>query len=392
MKKDILVKLLILSTIILTALAICFSYGVYQNYNAIIKDGESELKTVTLDAVSSDKYLASSITKGNLIEMLSSLPKDTQKLIKSVYCQVIGDDSIYSPHNLYSFSFHLENGNIVGAYINDDNDKIFSDEEYASGKRVVKIGEMLYGEGSITIISPSGYYIEERWSPSAVDKNQKTIVINGEEYEIIGTTDVTYDPFMIHVFFPFTSLDDNTQIRSQPDGTNAVNIEFANIVKGKQYNDICEAVNKHMSDYAAVQPVELTETTETYYYKTIIGMAVLITILCGINIAVLYRYIVEKDRKKLNVFRLCGCTRGRAIITYIFKYLIVSIPLFVISELCYSELILPSLSRFFEFMSGSYSIKIYSIIFAIYVVVSTILLLIMLLLEIPKKVVREGLK
>ena len=49
-----------------------------------------------------------------------------------------------------------------------------------------------------------------------------------------------------------------------------------------------------MNGIAAVEPIELTETTETYYYKTIILITILITVLSVVNIAFLYRYIIEQ--------------------------------------------------------------------------------------------------
>ena len=82
-----------------------FFLYIYENYHAIIQEGESESRTIILDAENTDEYMNSLITKGNLIEMLTALPVDIQNSINSVWCQIIGEDDIYYPHNLYSFYF-----------------------------------------------------------------------------------------------------------------------------------------------------------------------------------------------------------------------------------------------------------------------------------------------
>ncbi len=387
-KHKLSVYMLIIITIVAAAGVICFSFGTYMNYHAIIQEGESESRTIILDAENTDEYMNSLITKGNLIEMLTALPVDIQNSINSVWCQIIGEDDIYYPHNLYSFYFRPENGKIVDGF----EENLFKDDDYAEGKRYVKIGTGLYENTYMPFsLSVEGYPGEEPWTNvNKVSENQRSIKINGFDYEIIGSTDESYDPVSAFVYFPFTSLAENTPIRAQADGTDAVEIDFNDIITAKQYKAINDTVNMHMNGIAVVEPIELTETTETYYYKTIILITILITILSAINIAFLYRYIIEQDKKKINIKRLCGCTRLKAIAIYLLRYSLISFPLFILTELCYDRFLLPNLADFFPYITGAYSIVIYSVIFGIFVLLSIVILLCVFLYDIPIKISKLG--
>ncbi len=391
-KHKLSVYMLIIITIVSAAGVICFSFGTYMNYHAIIQEGESELQTIILDAENTDEYMNSSITKGSLIEMLTALPVDIQNSINSVWCQIIGEDDIYYPHNLYSFYFRPENCKIVDGF----EENLFEDDDYAVGKRYAKIGSGLYENTYVPFsLSVEDYTDEKPWTNvNKVSENQRSIKINGLDYEIVGITDESYDPVSAFVYFPFTSLADNTPIRAQSDGSDAVEIDFNDIITATQYKAINDAVNIHMNGIAAVEPIELTETTETYYYKTIILITILITVLSVVNIAFLYRYIIEQDRKKTNIKRLCGCTRLKAIAIYLLRYSIISFPLFILTELCYDKFLLPNLTDFFPHISGAYNLVVYNLIFGIFSVLSIIILLGVLFHDIPMKIskFREAIK
>jgi hypothetical protein len=73
---------------------------------------------------------------------------------------------------------------------------------------------------------------------------------------------------------------------------------------------------------------------------------------------------------------------------YLAECLLISVPMFILSTFAYDKLILPILSKRYENMAGAYSIKLYAVIFGIYLVSSIIVLLIMILKTIPKKAVR----
>lgn len=382
--------LLIIITIISTASIICFCFGVYINYNAVIHDGESEDKTIILDAEYNDESLNSSIVKGKLIKLLTSLPDDVQNSIETVYCQVIGEDDIFTPKSLYDFHFKPVNGKIFDGFIKKN---IFSDKVYSYGERVAKLGSHLYENDYMSIEVQLNE--KEPWiNNNVVKNNQKFITINKKEYEIIGKTDEQYDPCCSFIFFPFTSLDDNTPIKSQSNGTDAVEISFKEKVTGYQYISIKNAVNEYLTGLASVEPIELTDDNDIYYYKTIILISILVTLLSAINIAVLYRYIVEKDTKKINILRLCGCTRLRAIFSYLIKCNTISLPLFVLIELCYDKLILPHLNNFLPYANTAYNFNVYGLIFLIFTFIFNIILYLMLKWQIPKGIseLREAFK
>lgn len=119
-------------------------------------------------------------------------------------------------------------------------------------------------------------------------------------------------------------------------------------------------------DLVYLQPIEFTAATEIYYYKTIILISVIIAVLAAINMAILYRYILKIRLSQLAMLRICCCSKGRAIVSYLHECLIINAPLFALTHLVYHKLIMPRLSGLFPNMAGAYSFKLYAAVFGIY--------------------------
>lgn len=386
LKNNLMVFLLMILTVASAASIICFSYGIYQNYNAIIADGDAATKILTINSTTYDKYMNSSVTKGMLSDCILSLSKETKKGIQSVYCQSIIKENVYIDR--YPFEFFLrpkEMGFVDGlqGVYDDPEIKIFDDNTYIKGEKKIILGKLLY-ESELISMSVNDYPNDEEWNAIKLEKGQKTVLVNGEEYEIIGYSDYTYDPTNSLMFIPFTSLSNDVPLRCRIDGTNVFNILFYESITAKEYKDVCDAINKYMSGDVEIQPIDLTESTDKYYYKTIILISVIITLLSAINFTILYRFILENDKKKLNIYRLCGCTRAKAIRRYLFQCMSFTLPLFAITEVCYHKLILPIITPFFKYMYDAYSFKIYAVIFGIYSIISIIVFRIMMIFQIPK--------
>ena len=63
---------------------------------------------------------------------------------------------------------------------------------------------------------------------------------------------------------------------------------------------------------------------------------------------------------------------------------------FALTSLCYDKFVLPVLARHFEYIESAYSMKLYLIIFAIYVLSSLIVLGIMIYFSFLRKTIRES--
>ena len=101
----------------------------------------------------------------------------------------------------------------------------------------------------------------------------------------------------------------------------------------------------------------------------------LIALLAAIDVAILYRYMLEKRSGQLAIMRICGCSKGKAIAAYVIENMIINAPLFALSELAYHKLILPHLKGLYPTTGERYTLKGYALIFIWYIVISLIVML-----------------
>lgn len=390
-KQKIVVSLIIVSALV-TSFVICFSYGVYQNYNAKLELGETEGKTVNIsasysvaeqykDRKYSDVYEMetevsseyTSITKKDLIDTLMELSDDTKNAIKTVFCGATIEDSVYQL-NPYDFNFKPTSKGMIPAENHKDQ---FTDEQYLNGERVVRIGSDLYTESASSNITGTMLWTNE--GARQVREDETEITIAGESYKIIGKA--VKDPMGIYFYIPFTSLPDDTPLRAM---NNTVMIEFNKNVTYNQLLDIRNAVQNIMPDKANVNDIELSESSDTFYYKTIIGISFLVSILSAINLVVLYSFIIENDKRRISIIRLCGCTLIKTVKNSLIEICLLTVPVFVISELIFNKTFIPILKNHFPFITECFSFKIYFINLLMYIFVSLIIMIISLFICIGK--------
>jgi hypothetical protein len=381
-----LMVMIIISTA-LTALVSCFIFGVYENYEAKILEGETDARTITvkadhsvgiqtehLDLINTTAPEAeayySSINKKEVVDMLTSLPEAVQNQIDNVFTFAMLDDSVYAL-NRYHFFFKPVGDKIYPCYVDATQ---FTDEEYSSEKKIARVDENLYDPiYSCGISSP--YFTSD--SSKTLDENTKFITVNGEEFEIIGMCEGGNTEGLIYI--NFMGLDDDTPLDSD------VSIELNEKVTYSTYNIIKNAVDEYMAGNAYVEDLHLSAATDIAYYKTIIWITVAVAFLFAINLAVLYKYIVECNKRRIVIMRICGCKRSRSIRLFLTQALMIIAPVFALLEYAFHKLIYPNILDFFPNMINSFSLSVYIVMFVGYVVVSGAVLYAMLRRNIGKK-------
>ena len=393
MTKQGITSLLLVVNIIVSCLVICFSCGVYRNYKLMIKEGEpTDMSQVTIgindECLSTvlDKPRTSEMTVGMLKEFISKLSPDTLKssyfdVFTGFYNELYLDEqgnpgfSIQSP-----FKFTVIDG--VYRCVGEIADMhFFTEEQYANGEKVVAIGTKYYDISeriSGTVINSeteagSKYVIYYVGEESAIPADKKTTIINGEEFRIIKS-DI---PYALEI--PFTALPDDTPLCGK------TYIQFDTDITKAQYEDIKKCVaSSAIGQYGYVKELTFIDESEIYYYRTILLISVLISVLAAINMAIIYRYILEKRSKELAIYRICGCTKRKATAMYLLEGLIINAPLFALFEVAYHKLIMPRLTDMFPHMKDAYSLKLYAVIFGIYVAASLIVMLTMIAFTVSK--------
>ena len=408
-----LLSLLLVLNIIVSCLVICFSYGLYQNYNVVIKEGESEeLKElyVYLDkehnvppSDKTDVRSAADISPSMLMEMMKSWSDDTKRNIEDVTVEFIVETPMSvnydnnSTDEWYSDdkeSYYMT----VGYHIDIDGDKFidtsragqyFTKEQYNSGEKMIALDEGMFSETNLFVYSESVYIDDEvkdlNWAYRHIPSDADHVIIGGESYRIIGNMPTgTLPKYVAAIPLPALSETAKVELGSAHDNTDkkyrsrCCIISFNEPVTREQYADIKDALSYLGSD-VYLQDIQLTEAKEIYYYKTIMLISVVIAVLAAINMAILYRYILEKRSSHLAIFRICGCSKGGAVASYLLECLLINIPLFILTLLVYHKLIIPRLKDIFPNLADAYSFKLYAAIFGIYIAASTLVMLIMII-------------
>lgn len=355
-KKEKMIFILVLICVVTSSFIINFSYGLYQNYNVIKEEEESQLYEFEVPFLNKDEaYASKEVLKNTVLSFTDSLNNSIEMYLVKPYSDEVSADD----YGDIFVRFCVNNGEIApcelfrnnmdknGTLISGD---YFTAEQEAAGEKVAMVFDDLDTDPSIT---------------KKLMINENTILFQGEEFEIIGIQR------MHALIIPFESLDDNTIIKSAL-------FRFDKPVTRSQYNEIKEKLEINFPGIAQVPELDIPEAENYYLYNTIILISVLIAVLAAINFAVLYRYILSKRTKNLAIFRVCGCTKAKALCMYLAECMIIAIPLFALTTFAYDRFALPILSKHFEYMEAAYSVKLYLLIFGIYIAATLIVLMLMI--------------
>ena len=359
-----IIFILILICIIASSFIINFSYGLYQNYHVIKEEEESDLYSfeITFNNDLNGDYASKGVLKNTLMSFSDSLNDSIDMYFVVPYTDEINTDE----YGDMIIRFCISNGNIAPCELFKKNmqtygtlisGEYFSEEQEKNGENVALA---FTGDVTETLMNENG-----------------TISFQGKEYEIIGTQR------MHSLIVPFESLNSDTPI-------NDLLFNFVKPLTRSQYDEIKEKISDAFGELAVIPELDIPESENYYLYNTIIIISVLIALLSAINFAVLYKYILSKRTKSLSVFRICGCTRFKALGMFLSECMIITIPVFALTSLCYDKFILPVLAVHFEYIESAYNMKLYLIIFAIYVLSSLIVLGIMIYFSFLRKTIKES--
>lgn len=372
-----MIFLLIILCVSSSAIIINFAFGLYQNYNIVKTDEESGLKSIGIEIVKSDM-----VTKDILKECLFSISESTNNNIDMYYVSPI-IEPFYSNQDLGWGSIHIrftiKQNKIAPCTVFKEN--MERDGTIISGNYFSDIQEST-GQNVVIVSNDSGDELSCTDSiVSRVEGDKQFVTIQGKEYEVIGIYKMANTPLI-----PFNSLDDSTQFQEQ------IMIGFAKSITRSQYDEIRNSFQSYFGEAISIPELDIPETENYYLYNTIILISFFIALLAAINFAVLYKYILEKRKKSIVIFRICGCRRSKALGIFLSECMLITIPVFVISTSFYSTIILPILDKSFKYIKDAYNIEVYIIIFAIYIITSIIVLSAMIIFSFQNKSLMENRK
>ncbi len=379
-KNEKMIFILVLICIITSSFIINFSYGLYQNYNVIKEEESSEFTEI--DIMINDN---ASVTKEKIKDCVFSVSDKTNDALKMYLVFPIVEE-FYSRQDVdwnrlmnrfvvknntirpseYFAQTLIDNGNMISG-------EYFTDSQEINGDLVALVTPPLEDETFKDTMVDCTSEITTR-----IEGDKRWIKIQDKEYQVIG-----YHKQLATPYFPFESLDESTTFQD------FIVLVFYKPITNSQYIDVKNNFETVFGSAVTVPDMDIPEAENYYLYNTIIIISILIAILAAINFAVLYKYILSKRMKMLAVFRICGCTKSKTLTMFLSECMIIAVPLFAATTLIYDKFVLPKLGQHFEYIESAYSIKLYLLIFGIYIV-ATLVVLLFMISGFLKKTIREA--
>lgn len=374
-KTERMLFILIVLCVMSSTIVLHFAYGLYQNYHVIRVEKENEMQEMVVEIVDPTR-----VTKEALETCLLSLSDDVNhSVVDYIVHPVIEPLTSLGEENGWGYfdvRFTIKDHAIAPCGIFRENleqygtlyeGRYFTAEEEATGAAVAIIGDDAGSNRSCID------YITIR-----NDKNGHLIQLGDRVFQVIGVQKMTILPII-----PFNSLEANTQLNHN------IYICMDRSITRSQYEEIRDVLSNQFQNAIIIPELVITETEDVYFYNTILLISVAVSLLAAANFSIIYQYMLEKRRKVIAVFRICGCKKIQALGIFLGECLMIILPAYLISAVTYAKLLLPQLSPLFPYMAASYHPGIYAAIFVIYLFTTLMTLLLMMTGQIHRKSLLE---
>lgn len=347
-----------------SALIMNFSYGLYQNYNVQKTEAEFELNEFVPEIISGAK-----LTKKDVQRYVEALSNDTLNAMEVIFASSqldefpLEDGSFWMRFTIHDGKYNIcetqkENYEKNGVI---SSGRFISNEEESSGEYSAMVG------GS-----------EKKWNKAseAIRTGEDTISLFGNTYKVIGTYNSLSSGNPI---VPFLTVPDELEILS-------LGFAFYKNITRSMYEEIIQTAEQILPGMFNFPELQFPDTDSTYLYNNIMVISICIALLSSINFAMLYLYMIKKRGRELSVFRICGCTKSKAVHIYLGECAIISIPVYLIGTGVYILLMKNIFADIFPYMKEAYSLLIYGSIFLIYIISMLIILEIIIRSKVSKEI------
>lgn len=379
-KSERMVFFLTVLSIFTSMLVLLFALGIYQNYKQELLDKESDTKELYI-TFSKDKSTGDYVTQELLLKSLQEL---SDRTTSQCYGMIVNEAVEGADRE------DVENGyEYLRSYLTIDHGEIRRCDEVMDSFTKNKL--MVSGEwwsekqeeaGALcAIVVPRSTehetYNQSAYNDQYLSEDGKTIQIQGKEYQVVGTSSFTVAPIE-----PFLSLRADTEMIQ-------IEISFHYAISMSQYDDIKNTFVGNMGDLVNMPELTLYDSDNTKLNTTVMYISILIAALAAINFSILYHYILLQRKRKLTIFQLCGCTKGKVIGIYLLECQILSIPIMAAAIFCYHWMVLPHLADVFPYIGVYYSWQVYVKLLLLDVVITTLILLLMIVRNVRHEI-RQG--
>lgn len=380
-----------------SSLLLQFSYGLWQNYHVQLTEMTDELKEIAADTPEGQ-----TLTCGDVRSYVQALPASVTDRVDIFYCTFslgkLTDHIDRTPEEWAAIDaenpvdYTDENGNstdwlaasldgdlhfiyrgscFLDSRVYEENLKkphnrlragrFYTDEEYASGAHVV-----------VTQDEPDDPC---RGELRAIQTGSDTVSLWGTEYEIVG---VVSQPGI--AVPPITAIPENVPIK------NGLTLFFSERIDRKTYNILCDTADTVIPGRLSFPELPFPDAESAYLYRNILLISALIAVLSGLNFAMLYRFLMQRRSRTVGIFRLLGCSPGRAVCMYVGECLLLGIPVYLLGLAVFRLLLVRCFSAMFPYMADAYSPKIYLAIFGMYLVTMLVIMTVTVSVHVRKSI------
>ena len=370
---------------ITSLMLIIFSYGIYQNYSQQVKDIasnepiEEQMEWLSFD-FSSDISEDNPVSNETVYSFLTELGDTFGDKIGSVDFNCNGyyiDLSYNNGWQMYDIGHNFEIDGVwySGRYLNR--------EDYDNAAKVCVAPVECYKE----IDDEYGYEYDDGVSPKdydyqAYDKDGKVYIDLPEgTFEVVGFYKQLFDKYYI----PYTVLPLDAKVTSLP------YVSLKQVLYQDEYHSAVNLFYKYFgdritSDDNSDMPVYDVELIRNF--RTKMTISIIIAIISSINIAALFKFVIELRRKQMSIFRINGCTKNKLRRMLILEMLFYSIVNSVVCISIFHFVILPKIADMFPYISIAYTLKGYGLLILIYLAVTYIIQNIMIISSISRSPVK----
>lgn len=357
--------------VISSAFIINFAYGLHYNYD--VQKSESNLDTKQIYPLMTVKE---STTKGDFKRYIEALYDNTLNSMEVMYAMSLLYNKYPEIRSRSNSAFYMRFVIHDGKYgISEPTRKAYEENGLLTSGRFITNEE----EQNASLVAIVAGNRDRRYQESAVFKNDDgTITLFGQKYKVIRV----YDAGSLTPHVPFLTIPDDLLIYEMV-------FAFKRNVTRSIYNDLVDTANREIPGVLEFPELQFPDNDTIAVYNNVISIAFFISIVSVINFAMLYHFIIEKRQRNLAIMRMCGCTKSRAVFTYLAECIIITLPCYVVGTFINIIIGKKVFGRIFYFFEKAYTPKIYLAMFAVYFVAFIIILTVMISKTITRTIVRE---
>lgn len=281
----------------------------------------------------------------------------------------------------------LDNYFLMGKHPDMTNGIVISGGEYADGRYLVseRFRKYVFPKCKGNVFTDEMYTNADKVVILGNDLGitEEYVTYGDEEYKVTARYGGT-DPDMI--LFPYTSIPVETMFSK-------IELTLNVPLTQTEYNSVYNASVRNLHNKAEMPDFDgIANTSDYRVYKNMILIIAGMVTVCGINYCIIYKYLINKNRRAFAIIRICGCTKGKATAGYVSEMIAESIITYAAGVLLFRSLVQQQVVNNFEYARYYYGADTYTCIFLIYTAVLLIIYLIQIVRYVkatPSELIRE---